>query len=285
MGYAVTTCRRYVVFCLRHWLDQRVSPIAECGTQCGCQLNDERRAGQITLHLARVTLGQGYKDGAVLEQLGRAEVIARQYNDEVELGWIWEHMSNVFGFLEDGLDRATELAQSTLEMGERNSDHRLQSVAALRLASFERKRKKYMSARMWLDRAESHAQAIGWLRHLAWISHTRSGILFDEGNYLAAEPLYYQELQLREAWGDRRFIGYIKHHLAQIYAATGRISEARQAAEETRVLLVDWVCPDLCYGLKRCSKIRRTSRGMNCALCSIRRRCMAQFFRGKRSAC
>ncbi len=216
--------------------------ISECrqllnaALNAAAQINDERRTGQITLHLARVTLGQGYKNEAVLEQLGRAEVIARQNNDEVELGWIWEHMSNVFGFLEDGLDRATELAQATLEMGERNNDHRLQSVAALRLAAFERRRKKYFSARMWLDRAESHAQAIGWLRHLAWISHNRSGILFDEGNYLAAEPLYYQELQLREAWGDRRFIGYIKQHLAQIYAATGRISEARQVAEETRVL-------------------------------------------------
>jgi predicted negative regulator of RcsB-dependent stress response len=210
--------------------------LLEAALTAATQTKDERPKGRIHLNLARVALGQGNKDEVALEQLRRAEAIARQYNDEVELGWIWEHMSNVHGFLQSGIDQAMELAQSALEVGKRHNDNRLQSVAALRLASFERKRKNYEIAWEWLDRAESYARAIGWSRHLAWISHARSGILFDQGNFAAAEALYSQELELREAWGDRRFIGYIKQHLAQIYAATGRVQAARQAAEETRVL-------------------------------------------------
>jgi hypothetical protein len=76
-----------------------------------------------------------------LEQLRSAEAIALQSNDEVELGWIWEHMSNVFGFLQNGIGHATDLAQAALEVGKRHNDNGLQSVAALRLAGFERKRK------------------------------------------------------------------------------------------------------------------------------------------------
>jgi len=182
--------------------------------------------------LGRLLWVQGQYDKTLKACLENAEAIALRYKDDKELGRLSDTLSDIL--YENGdLQEAEQLAVKVLEIGERLNDLELRILAAYRLSVFESKRGQFDKALEWLDRREQWCRELNWSRALAWTLYRRGTTLIELGNTTIAEAPLIQSLDMATSWNDRHLIARNQLSLARIYADTGRLQHALQAAEDS----------------------------------------------------
>ena len=196
-------------------------------------LQDEQCEGRFLRLLGQLFRVQGQYDKALTEYLDKAEEIARQHEDDPELGRVIYVHSNILADQND-LQKAEKLAETALEIGERLNDLELKIVAVHRLSKFECNRQQFNKALEWLDRAEQWCRELDSSRELAWNMYLRGLTLIQQGNVIAAEPFLMQSLNMATAWGEYRLIAHNELSLAQVYMENAQMQLARQMAEKAR---------------------------------------------------
>ena len=88
------------------------------------------------------------------------------------------------------------------------------------------------------------AQSLSVPNLMRMISSRRGRNLIDQGKYAEAEPFFIYSAELNRQLGQRRYLAYTLRRLAQVYAETGRLQAARQAAEEALDLFERLGMPD-----------------------------------------
>ena len=168
---------------------------------------------------------------AFYEQLGARVVPGRRDGDQALIGDIWASLVMIYG--ESGQrEKREKLAVDLQELAEQSDDPYLKTRAAQRMASWENSKSNWEGALAWLDQAERWAIACASARRLSAVFQTRGYTLEKMGRWSDAERSYLQALDLSAPRGGRRYIVWAKNGLSRVYARTGRVELARQAARE-----------------------------------------------------
>ena len=198
-------------------------------------LQDEQCEGRFLRLLGQLFRVQGQYDKALTGYLDKAEEIARQHEDDAELGRVIYVHSNILADQND-LQEAEKLAETALEIGERLNDPELKIVAVHRLSKFDCNRQQFNKALESLERAEQWCRELDSSRELAWNMYLRGTTLIQQGNVTAAEPFLMQSLNMATDWSEHRLIAHNKQCLAQVYSDTDQLLLALQMAKEAHDL-------------------------------------------------
>jgi tetratricopeptide (TPR) repeat protein len=209
--------------------------ILQAALQAARTLGAERQEGQFLRRLGVSFWVQEQYDTALVKYFEKANEIAIQYKDDVELGRVSHSRSDIL-YKKGYLREAEKLVENMLETGEQHNYPKLKALAAYRLSEFESKKQRFDKALAWLDQSEKWSRELGWSRGLAWILYRRGITLIQQGNISSAEPFLMESLNMATSWNERHLIAYDKYRLAQVYLNINRFQLARQMAEEARDL-------------------------------------------------
>jgi len=212
----------------------------EAAKEAAVVVPDEQKKGRFLRLLGQMFRVQGQTKRAI-ECLAEAEKIARDYNNEAELGRIWCQRAILF-LQQNELSQAKQRAQAALEVGERLDDLELKILAASRLSEIETKsetepkRERLNKALVWLAQAEHWAEELRSSRELAWTMFRRGNVKLELGETTLAEFSLEQSLALANSWYEQRLIAHNQHKLAQVYLNKSQVQLAIQSGKSARDL-------------------------------------------------
>jgi tetratricopeptide (TPR) repeat protein len=196
--------------------------------------HDKCAEGRVLLHLARLCWNWE-RESEALACLDRADAILEECGDYDELADAWAISSQICR-LWHRFEEATEFAQKILDLGKRLNDSNIMALAFGQFARIEKTRQNFTQALLWLDQAEVWAKQNPTHRTRSHMLYARATTLISMGRHSEAEPLLLEVLTVDLELGERRYIALCKYRLAEVYAATGRLSAAKQLVEEIRSL-------------------------------------------------
>jgi tetratricopeptide (TPR) repeat protein len=195
-------------------------------------VEDIRIEGKVEQQLARIAVVR--EDYATaLRHIERAEDIARQTADDLELGLALTTHMDILSDLGQ-MAEAEEIALAALRIGEQLQNLDISTSAAYRMSAIEAKRGSFQSSTEWLNRAEQSAEHLNSSRRLSSIIARRGMNAALQGDWLSAEKCFTNALMLDTTRGERRYIAHNKLRLAEVYAHTGQLQAAQQVAGEAR---------------------------------------------------
>ncbi len=207
-----------------------ITEILAAVTEAGKWLNDKPGQGWVENRLARMCQYRGQYD-QVLEHLKRAEQIARVHDDDCELVQAWTTRSFVLFNMGRG-DESEPLARQVIKKSDEIGKPYYKIAVCDILSRLEMSREDFDAAMLWLDKAAQWSKEANMLWRLSGVYHRRGTNLITQGDYVTAEQWLLKALELNRIWGEQRYTISNKQWLAQIYLHTGRLSLARQTAQE-----------------------------------------------------
>ncbi len=165
------------------------------------------------------------------EYLDKAEPILRDYNAYPELIELLATRNQVLR-AQGHLELADDLVPRSYELSRLTTDVSAKINAIWQIANMEGRKRNFDLSSKWLDEAEKLAQSLSVPNAMSHISYRRGINLLDQGQYAEAEPFLIYSVELNRQLGQRRSLADTLRRLAQVYAETGRLQAARQAAEE-----------------------------------------------------
>lgn len=213
-----------------------VGPLNECravlnmGLQATANLGDSRAQGWIYQHLARLARAQGQIEEALLS-LSQAEAIALKYQDEANLGYIYDLRSGIL-FGQGDLAESRRLAEDGMAIGEKLGDYHIKGHAVHRLIEIESALENFDKALEWLELDAQWSQKINWSRQMAWNAFWRGRTYSRQGKLAEAEQLFLETIRMGTTWGELKIVAHAQHNLAKIRYTTGRKSMAIESLRE-----------------------------------------------------
>ena len=194
------------------------------------EMGDEEKQGVIHLYRGRL-LGVRSQYAEAFPCLEAAERSAIRHGRKLDLGMVWATRSA--GLFNTGqLQEAGRLASKLMALAEEMGDLYLMTLAADRLSRYEADNGRFAEAASWIAKGKLWATELGSERRLAAILHRHASNLIMEEKFGDAEQVLHQALELASRQNERRYMSIDTRQLANIYWRTGRISLARQTAEE-----------------------------------------------------
>lgn len=171
-----------------------------------------------------------------LSCLDQAESAGESCGDYWDIAESWYTRSQIAETQKD-YAAAIEWAQRIYDLGEKVNDADILLKGGRRHAEIETTRGNLDRARRWLDKVEPSLPQAKLYRSRISLLYRRARLLMQQEDYLMAETLLEEVVNLETELGDRRFLAADKFRLAQTYRAVGRLQAARQLAGEARSIV------------------------------------------------
>lgn len=181
--------------------------ILEASLQASRAVHDKHCEGRVLRRLAKFLWLQGQYERALVEYVDKAEEIALQHDDMIELGRVQDIRIAVW-HSQRHMEDAEALARTLLKRGEDLNNIELKHLATYRLSRIRYRQNRSDDALALLDQSEQWCKVLGWSQRLVWIMYGRADIFIQQGKKDEAEELLRNILNMSTIQNEWGLIAY-----------------------------------------------------------------------------